>query len=185
MSQPRVGDNIYITSDISNKFPWITDFAETKFIYTTLLEAINDRYRRKIESLTIQTTLQQIKIGLDLVKRKKKTKRKLKNFFVSQQILTILAYPVKMYQDCTGVLSCFENKKYFVLESKESLEIDRERAGPNKYMVGFLDWSGNRAGTSRYDYLSATGQLPEQVSKIIQRIQKEKFGFTYTEFRKR
>ena len=96
-----------------------------------------------------------------------------------------MVYPVKIYQDCTGVLSWFENKKYFVLESKESLEIDREGTGPNKYMVGFLDWSGNRAGTNRYDYLSATGQMPEQVSKIIQRIWIERFGFIYTEFRKR
>ena len=90
-----------------------------------------------------------------------------------------------MYQDCTEVLLCFKNKKCFILESKESLEIDKERAGPNKYMVGFLDWSGNRAGTSRHDYLSATCQLPEQVSKVTQRIWIERFGFIYTEFRKR
>ena len=167
MSQPRVGGNVYIIYDIINKFSQITDFAKTKFICVTLLEAINNRYRKKIEPLAIQTTLQQVKIGLDFVKKEKKPKTKLKNFFVSQQILTILIYPVKIYQDCTGILFCFENKKYFILESKESLEIDRERAGPNKYMVGFLDWSGNRAGTSRYNYLSATGQLPEQVSKII------------------
>ena len=57
MSQPRVGGNVHITRDISNKFSWITDFAETKFICVILLEAINDRYRRKIEPLAIQTTL--------------------------------------------------------------------------------------------------------------------------------
>ena len=133
--------------------------------------------------MAIRTTLNQVNYGKNLVLNTKNSRRKILDIYATQQILTLVSYPVAMHQDCTGILPCFENKKCFVLDGRKNDGVGRGGGGLGKFVFALLDWAGNRPGGSRYDYLAATGLRGDQVPRVMRQMWLDRFGFTHAEFR--
>ena len=119
-----MGGKTQITVDICHLFPWIRSFSETKVITANILRYINDTMGYNIEPLAIHSTLNQVAYGRDLALGKKNARHKILDVFATQQMVTVVAYPVGMHQDCTGLLPCFENKKCFVMEYKKIVGLE-------------------------------------------------------------
>ena len=105
-------------------------------------------------------------------------------FYACRQMLTLVAYPVSMHQDYTAKLPSLENKKCFVVSGRGMEGVGRGGAGKNKIVAAFLDWSSDRAGCSRYDFLAATGLTGAQVRSVTRQLWITHFGFTHEEFRR-